>query len=1353
MAARMLRSLTAAALVFAGLAAASPAGARPLPGVRVARPTRGFSLFAGTPAVDYRPNRVQCGIINRGTNCVDPTGSPVNESGFWPAGSPDNYVFNSGLQIAAIIPGTKTAAFPWPGDTVGTFFFDPRGDQTMGEGVTNIFNAGSSDDLANWPSAANATDTALYFSTLIGRQTVSQQDLWTRYWDGNTSLGNGRKHTMGILVDQRIMAWNYPAGNNDILYVIVRFINITSGQRADYDGLSQYGYTTGDIDDIFAVAQNYRATSQAFYNVTIPVGGFAWAQTYASYAADADEGDAGRNYSLGSTIFNTVINYKADFLEPTWQLPPSIFAAPFLSGPGMFGIKYLATPGNLGTAVMGNTTNGGAFPDAVGVPRLWRNLSGNLLPGDGVVCNFTGGGTPQSRHQCYWAQVPSDTRMFASSGPFTVNPGQAASTVVALVFAGSVATQAAATPGIVVNAALPAYDLGPYIGTTNGLPPGLPAIDGTRLFQNLDTVKIIDRVAGFANYTADVNGNGRVDQAEVITVPRSVLDKENVAQNIFNNKFLLPFAPDAPQFFLVPGDGQVTIVWQKSGSETTGNPFFAVASQPFQTCPGGVGQCLNALYDPNFRHYDVEGYRVWRGRTQSDMQVVAQFDYIGTTMADYTAEFFNETTYSNQCAPELGIQATCPVAYDTANTHTPTWTTTSPIAIPLSGSVRQIPPGGRVALADGTVFNVTVDTAVTGGASGFPGLTDNGVPFAFVDNTVVNGVRYFYSVTAFSINSLKSGPSSLSSPLVAKTTNPRAASGQEAFGTLGAVSLIGGDGTVLDAGASLPSINAATAVFSGPMPPTNGASLAFTAFVPQLIAASDSGTVLVTIDSIQPSYDCAPLGGNCIVGTYFISGQKVGSAAVTHVTVPYTVEGTTGPSLPAYAEFPATPVSATQAARFGGNSSYNMWMLMSLNWPGAWLLASPGRGWANSGSFLSASRPAYRGNGPRWWDGAANESLADPNGNVCDAVSSGGCVDTTGNGNVTLSTGANGGHVSGVLTGISFLWSPQGYQTVTNPMRDVDIMTSSVYRAADFKVFWNGTTAGKVDSVVDVTHHTRVPYSKSIRASWGILNDSSFTNTPAASTPDNNNAFLTWTDLLCVDPIATLGVLGGTACGTVTPATSAFLMDHALSNPMNWKPSAASRAGGSALVAQTTTGNGFIFYLNGRFFVMQMATTLAACCQGTVWNARFYSGVVRQTAAGAFSFTGFTRPPAVPGLRFKVSYTGSTFDPTTSNDSVMARIHTVPDPYYVTNSLEQTVNTKILRFVNLPSQAIIRIYSSSGVLIRIITHNDPGGGSEAVWDLRNRNNQFVASGVYFYHVEGPDGRTKIGRLTVVNYAQ
>jgi len=57
------------------------------------------------------------------------------------------------------------------------------------------------------------------------------------------------------------------------------------------------------------------------------------------------------------------------------------------------------------------------------------------------------------------------------------------------------------------------------------------------------------------------------------------------------------------------------------------------------------------------------------------------------------------------------------------------------------------------------------------------------------------------------------------------------------------------------------------------------------------------------------------------------------------------------------------------------------------------------------------------------------------------------------------------------------------------------------------------------------------------------------------------------------------------------------------------------------------------------------------------------------------------------------------------------------------------------------------------VLVQVLYHNDATGGGVESWNLRNRNNQFVASGVYFYHVETPDGKRKIGRMTVVNFAQ
>jgi len=173
--------------------------------------------------------------------------------------------------------------------------------------------------------------------------------------------------------------------------------------------------------------------------------------------------------------------------------------------------------------------------------------------------------------------------------------------------------------------------------------------------------------------------------------------------------------------------------------------------------------------------------------------------------------------------------------------------------------------------------------------------------------------------------------------------------------------------------------------------------------------------------------------------------------------------------------------------------------------------------------------------------------------------------------------------------------------------------------------------------------------------------------------------------------------------------------------------------------------------LNGHFFLMSMASLPAS---GTVWSARFFSGNITGYAAdGNYGFVGDVRPPAVPGLRLAITYTGSILNDSVTTDALLAKVHTVPDPYYVTSNMEITTQRKVLKFINLPSKCVIRIYSLSGVLVNLLEHNDPTGGGEAIWSVRNRNNQFVASGVYFYHVETPDGKQKVGRFTVVNYAQ
>ena len=1290
---RAARAATAVALLGLTVGVATLA-ARPVPERPRAR--RALNLFAVTNAV-LDVNRVFCGINNLGELCVDPTNSPVLGGGFWPKGSPDQYIFNSGLQLAGVVDTTGypgSATFPWRGDTVGAFFFDARGTQVQGDAITLVYNSLDAQDAAAWPNGAVVRDQNLYHPSLLGQDNISQQDLWTRAWDGNPAFLSGRTHPMGVLVEERGLAWNYPSGNEDIIYFVFTFTNVTARTAAVYNNPTINAAIQGEVAAIGADFQN---RNEAAFNVDIPDNGYVIRDLFAAFSMDPDVGDAGHNYSTAVLPFQMAMAYKADFLEPLWLFPPNIFGAPFTAAPGFVGVKYLRAPSTRGLTMFSNTRNAAdGFPDPVGVRQLYRYLSGNVGVGDNpcTVAN------PLLRRLCFLDQVDVDTRFYMSSGPFVLLPGQAATIVVAYVHAAPLAL------------------VEPFIGAAaaNQLKPQVPA-RGDEIATNASLVRTIERAAGWVSHS-DVNLDTVISQAEVQTAPRSLLNKALVAQAVYDALFLLPKAPAAPRFFAIPGNNQVTVVWQPSDTETQGDLYYNVASQPFD---GGGNP--SPTYDPNYRQFDVEGYRIYRGRTSGALELIAQFDYAGTEIVDFTGAF----DYGD-CAPELGVTAGCPVAFD----QTPPQTTPS-VAHPLVGHVIQVPAGGRVELANNSILVLQADTAVTGGGSGAPELTDAGVGFAYTDRSVRNSFRYFYAVTAFDVNSVKSGFTSLESAPAPIAVTPRAPSGQEQVGQLAAIELLNAAGTVLPAGAP-PTLSATTGIFSGPSQPTDGVALGLVAFLPEVLG---TGSVTLTIDSVVPG---DANGGDPV--RYYIRGQ--GAGAPVPAVVPL-VQDFFSSDASGSAGFEATTIDGSKATRYGGDATFSLFGSATMSASGTWKLTSWGRGSINGDPANSDF------NGPRWWSGTPNETTPNPNSSHCPG-SPGICVlgDTTAGWVPAVGVDLT----AGALPGVDRLFHVLSYNSVqSQPMRALEGVTSGVTRAADFRVYWGA--AGAIDSVVDVTHGVRVPFADRIRSSWGILRQASFAAVPPTASADSNNALLTWADIFCVAPAPT-STAG--AC-TAAAATPAVLQNTAALDPIattssfyttvpdDTSTTEADSVIGTSQLAQT--GDGFIFYLNGHFFLMQMAALPAA---GTVWNARFYAGTITG-AAGTYDFLPSIRPAAVPGLRARVTYSGSTLDATVTSDSLLARVHTVPDPYYVTNSLEISPNTKILNFVNLPAQAIVRIYSVSGVLVQVLYHNDITGGGNETWNLRNRNNQFVASGVYFYHVETPDGKKKIGRFTVVNFAQ
>ena len=82
-------------------------------------------------------------------------------------------------------------------------------------------------------------------------------------------------------------------------------------------------------------------------------------------------------------------------------------------------------------------------------------------------------------------------------------------------------------------------------------------------------------------------------------------------------------------------------------------------------------------------------------------------------------------------------------------------------------------------------------------------------------------------------------------------------------------------------------------------------------------------------------------------------------------------------------------------------------------------------------------------------------------------------------------------------------------------------------------------------------------------------------------------------------------------------------------------------------------------------------------------------------------------------------------------------IGVTPNPYRGRSEYERSSNDRRVRFVGLPEQARIQIFTVAGSLIRTI--NKSGPGTTVDWNLETENNLPVASGMYLVHIEARDG--------------
>lgn len=1293
-----------------------------------------LALFADPFAV-LDANEFRCEMRNTGGICTHVFG-PLGGGGYWPAGTANQYVFSSGLQIAAIVADDGG---PWAGDTTGAYFFDPRGTQFSSSPRTGVYDSSNPDDVADWPAEARVADDDLFRSSDIGRAAISEQDSWTSYWEGDPSRLSGRPHPLGIAVTQRSLQWSYPSGAESVIYFILDIANVTA--ESDFQSLNEAHFFAGE--DI------------------LPNEGYTLTEVYVALAADMDvTTSASENFSTAILPLDLSVSYHGGFDAPSFIYPPELHYPPFfVRAPGIVGTKFLRTPQAADGTEVGVTfwtetshAGSGGFRDPVGAEELWRYLSGNIeaVPGE-TTCNIApeiAGSTPAASHRsaCWTSDEARDSRYAMATGPFESPAGDTQTIAIAYVVAPTLETLPDGTPtSIVANSS----DL-------NANPPGVPsfhpgfpsargctdetAIDCTDVDPAND-VRPIERAAGWVSYdgaapaTALESPAQKLDQFAVETATHSLLDRALVAQLIFEAKFLRPTPPEPPTFHLVPGTNEVTVVFEPSATDEIGDPYFELASDP-----------SSPLYNPNYRQFDVQGYEIWRGLSADDLELLAVFWYFDRPFVDTTCELVRPgEDIGNPAGPGYAIGEDCPNDYERTDNLVRYFNSGVPGGRPGRGVIRAATGGAAVVDSLGAFPLPEWE-----GARGF-----DGTQFLYRDTALVNNFSYFYAVTAVDLNSPASGPPIQRSERIVKSVLPRRDAPNLVDAEL-VVALTGDDGVPLEVpGFYDDDVDRETGIFPRAFPPTDAYGQVFARHVPRLMP---DFSLVLTIDSVVPRHTGNPAGSQEFAPTATGFCEDGASPGENRVASPFgacwdmhlSVErdgAVSSTTLTGYAPWwgqfgePGVfsiPVHDTEIA-------YDARALDAFGIPSGSARAGTtmlsGAAIANTAAEGAQNRRfGHFHGGARWFDGnsaaGVRNTIPDP------------------------SKFRRVGH----LTGVDTVFAPIAY-TPSRPGDSGPWQSSLVQfekqcfsramafldRAADLVFNWE---AGGRVSVRDVTHNVGVSFSPRAGPNWGFL-----------TTDANGNGVIDWHDFNYID--GALPIVRQVDGGDCNAAGGGPFDGGGSATPVSLRRSATlqptSTAGMDEVVdlesgaALPRTGSGFGLYVNGHRFILELGSLPTP---GTEWTLRTYRGTLRTfgSAADVEDPAGYffdrdpgnddpPRPGLIPGLSLRYELNASGLATTFPE---LDDIHTVPDPYLLYSAYDGGGADKELLFVNLPPRATVRIYSLGGILVDVVDHDDPTGGGRAPWNLRNRGGHLVASGVYFWHVVTPGGEESVGKFTIVN---
>ena len=125
--------------------------------------------------------------------------------------------------------------------------------------------------------------------------------------------------------------------------------------------------------------------------------------------------------------------------------------------------------------------------------------------------------------------------------------------------------------------------------------------------------------------------------------------------------------------------------------------------------------------------------------------------------------------------------------------------------------------------------------------------------------------------------------------------------------------------------------------------------------------------------------------------------------------------------------------------------------------------------------------------------------------------------------------------------------------------------------------------------------------------------------------------------------------------------------------------------------------------------------------------------------------------PLYPGAAFEQKLEKADFNNTELAKNNIDKISVFPNPYFASNDNETDKYSRFVRFIGLPKNVTIRIYSLSGVFVQRLEKSDNSQFMD--WNLLNKDNLPVASGIYLAYVDMPGVGTKIMKLAIIQEQQ